>query len=215
MWEKFKSQVMAYPWLFGGVALAIIIWVFWPRGGGASSGITDAAVQSQAIAQTAAANAQLMLASEETRRVGLAANAAMAINEQNVAGAAKLAEIEAGAYRYQADTAVKLADIQAGAQGSVLDAILESQESAQKWVIDLEKSAGVVPGDFEAFGFTSAAPTIVKSTSPRHSNPIPPGRVVFQESDYADNDMDGVASSMDRNDSDPSIGAAGSGGGGK
>lgn len=222
MWEKFKAQVKAYPWLFGGVAIAILIWVFWPRGGG-GGGNADLAVQSQAIAQTAMANAQLMLASEETRRYGLGTAAAVAINEQQIAGATKLAEIESGAIMYQADTAVKLADIQAGAQDAVYDAILKSQEMAQKWALDVEEQADILPGKFEVLGFTNNAPSIVKTPPAPRADPVYQSPFGVTQSGPNDLDGDGVYSSNDFNDSDASIqsradspaGQGGGGGGGK
>ncbi|MGE3387931.1 MAG: hypothetical protein AB7K41_14470 [Bdellovibrionales bacterium] len=172
MWDKFKAQFSAHPYLFGGVAVAILLWIFWPFGK-SSGGSSDAAVQSAAIAQTAAANAQLMLASEETRRVGITASAAQAINEQNVAGTVQLANIESATRAYDADSAVKLATIQAGAQGNVLDTILKSQESAQKWAAQVEKDSGILPGNFEAFGFVNSGPAIVKiEPAPIRSSPI-------------------------------------------
>lgn len=170
MWEKFKAQFSAHPYLFGGIAIAILLWIFWPRGSG---GTSDAAVQSAAIAQTAQANASLMLASEETRRVGINAAAAQAINEQNVAGTVQLASIESATRAYDADSAVKLATIQAGAQGNVLDTILKSQESAQAWASKVEAESGILPGNYETFGFVNSGPAIVKiDPPPVRSSPI-------------------------------------------
>lgn len=171
MWEKFKAQFSAHPYLFGGVAIAILLWIFWPFG--KSGGTSDAAVQSAAIASTAAANAQLMLASEETRRVGISAAAAQAINEQNVAGTVQLASIESATRAYDADSAVKLATIQAGAQSNIMDTILKSQESAQAWASKIEADSGILPGNYETLGFVNSGPAIVKvDPAPVRPNPI-------------------------------------------
>lgn len=228
MWEKFKSNVMRYPWLFGGIAAVVLLWVFWPRGGGGSSN-ADAAVQSQAIAQTAMANASLMLANEETRRVaittdaattqlGLQTEAAVAMNAANIAGTQALAQIASNALMYEQDTAVKLADIQAGAQGAVYDAIIASQESAQKWALDVEAQAGILPGTFETFGFTSSAPTIIKTPPAARSNPTYSQPVSGGYYGGADDiDGDGWVGTNDWNEGDPNVGAypnAGGGGGG-
>lgn len=228
MWEKFKAQVTTRPWLFGGVAIAVLLWIFWPRGG-SGGGNNDAAVQSQAIAQTAMANASLMLANEETRRVaittdaatqqfGIQAETAKAINAAQIAGVTQLAQIESGAFQYQQDTAVKLADIQAGAQGAVYDAILASQESAQKWALDVENQADILPGKFEVLGFTNNAPSIVRTPQESY-NPlrVQPVAAPAYDGSPQDLDRDGVYSSMDFNDSDPSIQSrsdSGVGGGG-
>jgi hypothetical protein len=196
MWDKFVSQVKAYPWLFGGVAAAVLLWVFWPSG---SSGGSDnsAALQAQAIAQNAAANAQLMLAHEETQRVGLQVSAAQAINAQNTAAGVKTAEIAANTYQYQADTAVELSKVQAAAQTDLTSFILESQESAQKWVADMEAQSGVIPGNFETYGFVNNAPSIVKVEPPPpppvYQSPTPTSSIM-PSYEGAGNDGSGSAS---------------------
>lgn len=161
MWDKFVSQVKAYPWLFGGVAIAIIIWVFWPSGAKASGG-NGAEMQAMAIAQSAAANAQLMLAHEETQRVGLQVAAAQAINAQNTAAAVQGAQIQANVAQFAADKQLEAYKVEAGAQKDLTSFILESQNSAQKWVADMEAASGIIPGNFQTYGFINAAPSIVK-----------------------------------------------------
>lgn len=181
MWEKFKAQFSAHPYLFGGVAIAILLWIFWPR---SSGGTSDAAVQSAAIAQTAQANASLMLAHEDTQKsislaqeitkqYGIQASSAEAINAQNIAGITTLAGIESATRAYDADSAVKLATIQAGAQSNIMDTILKSQESAQAWASKIEADSGILPGNYETLGFVNSGPAIVKvDPAPVRSNPI-------------------------------------------
>lgn len=138
MWEKFVHQLEAHPYLFGGVALGVVVLMFW--GGGSSSGGTSAisAAESQAIADSAQANAQLQLSNDQVQMNAQNANAAVAINAANNAGQVQLAQVAASANSYNDDMAVKLAGIQSGAQGDLEQAILSSQKSAQDWITNLE-----------------------------------------------------------------------------
>lgn len=151
MWEKFVRQLEAHPYIFGGVALGVVILIFWGGSGGSSGSSTSAisAAESQAIADSAQANASLQLSNDQVQMNAQNDNAAVtingqntstaqAINDANTAATVQAAQIAASANSYNDDTAVKLAGVQAGSQGDLEQAILSSQNSAQDWITNLE-----------------------------------------------------------------------------
>ena len=115
-WHEFTGQVKSHPYLFGGVAVAVLVFIFWPSGtksGGSSLSATEAA----AIANTAQANAALtasqnqmetaiQLSHDQVTTAGIQAATAQAINGQNTAAAVQLATLQAGDDAYAADSAV-------------------------------------------------------------------------------------------------------------
>lgn len=93
MWEKFKAQVEKHPYIFGGVALVVVALIFFGgKSGGSSSGGTSAisAAESQAIADSAQANAQLQLSHDQVQVAGLNDATQQAINAQNTAAAVNI-----------------------------------------------------------------------------------------------------------------------------
>lgn len=188
MWEKFKAQLEAHPYLFGGVAIAVLFFIFY--GGFGSSGGTGgtsaiSAAEAQAIADSAQANAQLQLSSDQMNTAiqtshdqvlmnGQDVAAAQAINESNNAAAVQAAQIAASANQYNDDTSVKLAGIQSAAQHDLENSILSSQNSAQDWITKLETSVKnyQLPNTISTAGFGGVFTPQTKAPSIPTSKPF-------------------------------------------
>lgn len=95
--EKIWETIKNHPYIFGGIALLVLVLILWPSGASTSSGDDDTlSAEEAAIAAASQANAQLTLAQDQVQVTGMGYAAQEAINAQDDALASHVATLSAG-----------------------------------------------------------------------------------------------------------------------
>lgn len=190
MWEKFKHQFSKHPYIFGAVGVAVVIFIFYGGSKATNAGGTStsaiSAEESQAIADSAQANAQLTLAQDQVQTQIAATNASVAIDAQDDATSQAIYANQTAAavtVNQANDTAtLGLAQLGYAAQNQTEADVLQSQSDAEGFIEYLEKNFKVYPQDLQTVGLVTgsspqAAPvtnTVVFGGGYNPGNPLNP-----------------------------------------